>query len=318
VSVVAVIQLVIHHHVVQSHKLLSDIFEAGDNSVLLVELSKQESNNNKNVPKGSIDKDNNSREGETDTENASVLAENDHAKNEEIRVKELLKAVKPPDTYEVADPSPEHLKKSSKSLERSKVCKIGGMMDDISYAVIAKIRRGIIENQRLALELPIVDQTKPKILCMVYTYEGAHKTNLQSIVDTWASQCDGFLAASNVTDVALGAVDIKFYGPEAYGNMYNKIEAMWKYAYKHYLNEYDYFHICGDDAYVIPDNLRAYLMGKQVNNLLNGHMDEFSVINDKAGRWETQRPRPLLLGFPLTYKYYRSTQSYAAGGSGCK
>jgi hypothetical protein len=27
--------------------------------------------------------------------------------------------------------------------------------------------------------------------------------------------------------------------------------------YKDYLNDYDYLHICGDDAYVIPDNIRA-------------------------------------------------------------
>jgi len=66
-----------------------------------------------------------------------------------------------------------------------------------------------------------------------YTYEGAHASNLQAIVDTWAAQCDGFFAASNVTpDLGLGAVDIKsmYFGPEAYDNMWNKIEAMWKYA----------------------------------------------------------------------------------------
>jgi hypothetical protein len=317
--VYAVIQIVIYRNLVQSHILVVD-----NNAVIKFRRSEQDSDSNDdNVPKDTnTDKNRNSRAGgaEDSPENASVLADNNHDTNEGIHAEELLKAVvKKLDNYEVtADPSPEHLKMSSKSLERSKVCEVGGLMDDISYAVIAKLRRGIIENERLALEPPIVDQIKPKILCMVFTYEGAHKTNLQSIVDTWASQCDGFLAASNVTDVTLGAVDIKFYGPEAYGNMWRKIEAMWEYAYKYYSNEYDYFHICGDDAYVIPENLRVYLMGKQVDNLLNGHMDEFSKINDKAGRWETQRPRPLLLGFPLTYTVKRNVQSYAAGGSGCK
>jgi len=49
------------------------------------------------------------------------------------------------------------------------------------------------------------EQRKPRIFCVVYTYEGAHATNLQAIVDTWASQCDGlFLAGgSYVTDITL-------------------------------------------------------------------------------------------------------------------
>ena len=162
------------------------------------------------------------------------------------------------------------------------------------------------------------EQSKPRILCMVYTYEGTHATNLQAVVDTWASQCDGFLAASNVTDPSLGAVDINFPGPESYTNMWNKVQAMRKYAYKHYLNEYDYFHICGDDTYVIPDNFRTYLMGDQVKNLLNGHLDEFSRADKKAIRWKTQRPR-LLLRFPVHYKKKGDKlRQFPAGGSGCK
>ena len=73
-----------------------------------------------------------------------------------------MRAVKP-DTCDVADPSSKHLRRSSNSLGRSEVCDVGGMMDDLSYADIAKIRRGIIENQRLEVELPIVDQTKSSI-----------------------------------------------------------------------------------------------------------------------------------------------------------
>jgi len=126
------------------------------------------------------------------------------------------------------------------------------VIDELSCAAIATIQRGIIERGgREELQHAPPEQSKPRILCMVYTYEGAHATNLQAIVDTWASQCDGFLAgSSNVTDSILGAVDMKFPGPEAYANMWNKVETMWKYAYKHYLNDYRYehFHICADDT----------------------------------------------------------------------
>ena len=253
----------------------------------------------------------------TSTRESNVTEKNIQEKQEKGKT-----ATSKSEEEEIADVSPGRLQKSSESLERAKVCHAEGVIDEISYTAIAKIRRGIIERERREelQHAPPPEQSKPRILCMVYTHEGAHATNLQAIVDTWASQCDGFFAGSNVTDPSLGAVDIKFPGPESYGNMWNKVQAMWKYAYKHYLNDYDYFHICGDDTYVIPDNFRTYLMGDQVKNLLNGHLDEFSTwrANEKATRWKTQRPRPLLLGFPIRFWKAKHIIQFAAGGSGCK
>ena len=82
-----------------------------------------------------------------------------------------------------ADPSPRHLEKSSKSLERAKVCNVEGVIDEISYAAIAKIWRGIIERaRREELQHTPPEQSKPRILCILYTYEGAHATNLLLLV----------------------------------------------------------------------------------------------------------------------------------------
>jgi hypothetical protein len=142
---------------------------------------------------------------------------------------------------------------------------------------------------------------------MVYTYEPNHNTNLQAIVDTWAEQCDGFFAASNATNPYLGAIDFSVYqqGPEDYGNMWQKVRAMWYYAYKNYRNDYDYFFICGDDVYLVPDNLRAFLGGTQVLSLLDGYLDAFSRREcsqpggSHVGVAQAMRPRPLLLGQPM-------------------
>ncbi|KAK7254155.1 glycoprotein-N-acetylgalactosamine 3-beta-galactosyltransferase [Aureococcus anophagefferens] len=41
--------------------------------------------------------------------------------------------------------------------------------------------------------------------------------------------------------------------------MWQKIRSMWKYAAAHYLDQYDWFFIGGEDLYVIPQNLRDYL-----------------------------------------------------------
>lgn len=177
--------------------------------------------------------------------------------------------------------------------------------------VLHKIRRGLLKSQELSRSTAAAaaagkntdnNNTLPRVLCMVYTYEPNHATNLQAILDTWAPQCDGFFAASNVTDHSMGAIDFSHIqqGPEAYANMWQKVRAMWKYVHEHYRNDYDYFHICGDDVYLVPDNLRAYLGGPQVVGYLNGDLDAFSqVVRRSRIIAQTMRPRPLLLGQPM-------------------
>ena len=96
-----------------------------------------------------------------------------------------------------------HLQKSSKSLEKTNICNIEeGVIDKISYAAIAKIRRVVTEIEIREQQQIRKSKSKPRNICM-YTYEGAHASNLQqAIVDTWAAQCNGFFA------VGLGAVDL--------------------------------------------------------------------------------------------------------------
>ena len=62
------------------------------------------------------------------------------------------------------------------------------------------------------------------------------------------------------------------------------------YVYLHYLQEYDFFHICGDDTYVIMENMRRHLSS-------NLHQDT---------------SKPMFLGTPMRHK----GSHYAAGGSG--
>ena len=107
---------------------------------------------------------------------------------------------------------------------------------------------------KIRVDEPSLTRTK-KVLCMVYTYEHRH-SHVRAIAETWGPKCDGFVAASNKTDPSIGAVNILHEGPEAYHNMWMKVVAMYKYAYKHFIHDYDFFHFGGDDMYVIPENLR--------------------------------------------------------------
>ena len=101
------------------------------------------------------------------------------------------------------------------------------------HEVIMKVREGVKEVGTLK---------KPRILCMVYTHSGS-KSNLQAIVDTWAKDCDGFLAASNITIPSIGSVDVVHQGPEVYKNMWQKVRSMWAFVYDYFFDDFDYFHM---------------------------------------------------------------------------
>jgi hypothetical protein len=105
----------------------------------------------------------------------------------------------------------------------------------------------------------------PRIMCMVYTVKGEHKKPRaplqQAQFKTWATRCDKFLF---FTDEDLGAlphqVVTPLVGKEEYTNMWQKVRAIWKYAYEHLVADYDYFTINGDDLYMNVENLRRLLL----------------------------------------------------------
>jgi glycoprotein-N-acetylgalactosamine 3-beta-galactosyltransferase len=97
---------------------------------------------------------------------------------------------------------------------------------------------------------------------MVYTVESSHPTRLRAIRETWAGGCDGFLAFSTVSDPRIPAISIPHDGREEYENMWQKVRSIWKFVARHYLDDFDYYMLGGDDLYVLPENLRAYLTGR--------------------------------------------------------
>lgn len=49
---------------------------------------------------------------------------------------------------------------------------------------------------------------------------------------------------------------IKHEGPEEWNNMWQKSRAIWKYIDYHYLEDFDWFVLGGDDVFLIIENLR--------------------------------------------------------------
>lgn len=172
--------------------------------------------------------------------------------------------------------------------------------------VLQKVRNGIKKSMEMLAALPR-NVTRPKLLCMVYTVymDSSMHENLRSIANTWGQRCDGFIAASNLTDHSTGAINLPHLGLEEYANMWQKIRTMWSYAYQNYLEEFDYFYICGDDTYVAVDNLRAYLHDPRIEQLEHGYMDRISSHpNYIAGANISAqlRPRPLVFGTPMMFE----------------
>ena len=200
---------------------------------------------------------------------------------------------------------------------RSHICKVDDAIDEVAFDVLRRIRTGVIKtnfdirNNATKKNKP----SSPRILCMVYTHSGAHD-RIQAIVNTWGSQCDGFFAASNKTDLSINTINLAHKGPEAYNNMWQKVRSMWRYVHDFFLHDYDYFHISGDDSYVVVDNMKAYFLGEQVERLLRGHVDNISrVSSNKTSRWKNLKKgesRPLLFGVPLTIR----NNLFPQGGGG--
>lgn len=116
-----------------------------------------------------------------------------------------------------------------------------------------------------------------KVLCIIYTYSLRHDV-VRAVAETYGQRCDGFLAASNATDPQIGAFDLTHRGREDYGNMWQKVRAIWQYVHDNYLEEYDFFHLGGDNMYVIAENLRyaASLMNRSVPIYMGAAMGDRS------------------------------------------
>lgn len=102
-------------------------------------------------------------------------------------------------------------------------------------------------------------QQQPKVFCVIYTYEG-HAPHIQTIAQTWGSRCDGFMAGSTFTHRDTGTVHVPHLGTEGdYKSIWQKVRSLLAYVYTNFGQDYDYFHVCGDDTYLIVENLREFL-----------------------------------------------------------
>jgi len=161
-----------------------------------------------------------------------------------------------------------------------------------------------------AAEAEAKDSKKPraKIMCIVYTIEKNHY-RIPSIKQTWGPRCDGFIVMSDKTDPVLGTVNVPHEGNEEYNNIWQKIRSVWSYIYDYHYDSYDWFHIGGDDLYLLVENLRLYLESEEIQLAANGG----EVLPDPSKPPSSQYP--LFLGRRFKERG-NADKIFNSGGSG--
>jgi hypothetical protein len=148
-----------------------------------------------------------------------------------------------------------------------------------------------------------------KILCVIYSIE-KNRNRYQAIRETWGPRCDGFFVASDHTDPSVDAVHIVHAGPEAYSNMYQKIRSIWAYIYVHFYSDFDWFHLGGDDMFVMVENLRSYVESDEIQMAANNGGSASSSSTTK-----NNMQVPLFLGGSISYAGDMK-RVYQSGGPG--
>lgn len=152
--------------------------------------------------------------------------------------------------------------------DREKLCRKG----DPNYKMLTEkvfVDLTAHEAAEKRAEHGLAERKRAKIFCLVYTIEKYHN-RIPPLRETWLQKCDGSMVASTKTDRDLGTVNIPHEGPEEYNNIWQKVRAMWSYIYDNYYEKYDWFHIGGDDLYLLVENLRLYLESEEILLASNG------------------------------------------------
>lgn len=157
------------------------------------------------------------------------------------------------------------------------------------YAALRKIRNHIEISQ---------GDRNVKLFCALYTYSGGI-SKTAAISETWGRKCDGLLFASDISNLETGHVHLPSNSPAgfSYDGMVQRTRTILVYLYDNFLGDFDFFHISGDDIFLIVENLKEFL------------------ASDKVKEWDGTEGKYALLGFIHQHHKYPNRE-YLAGGSG--
>lgn len=169
------------------------------------------------------------------------------------------------------------LRLGNESLTEDSICQVEGGAGDEGEQGFRLLRD--------KLQVAPTNPAPPRLLCAMYTHPPMRDLARTAAL-SYGWRCDGFVAFSTETLPSMGVVDLRHVGEESYHNMWQKTRAIWGYLAAHYLDDYDYFHLGGDDMYVVVENLRRFLAQ---------HSPEEPLY---FGQWVRQKASPYAAGGP--------------------
>ena len=147
--------------------------------------------------------------------------------------------------------------------------------------------------------------SQSRIFCGVYSY-GKKRNAARTQALLWGHKCDGFIVFSTETISELGMVDLVRFGKEEYTTMWRKVRTIWHYIHLHYRKDYDYFHLCGDDVYVMVPNLRRFLFEQE-------EQASATVVARKDNNTESPQQEARFWGQEV---HFANKEKVVAGGPG--
>lgn len=156
-------------------------------------------------------------------------------------------------------------------LDKAQLCAMD--VDRASYALNLVHVRPERRGGAVDAESAAADNGYPRILCIVNTISVHHATRAQSVADTWGQRCDRLIFFSNASDsIVVGegsarerrfevvALDV----PADHNHLWQKHKATLRYVHARFRHDFDWFYKADDDAFVVLENLRAYLRRPEI------------------------------------------------------
>uniref|UniRef100_A0AC35UB33 N-acetylgalactosaminide beta-1,3-galactosyltransferase n=1 Tax=Rhabditophanes sp. KR3021 TaxID=114890 RepID=A0AC35UB33_9BILA len=143
------------------------------------------------------------------------------------------------------------------------------------------------------MSLCIFDKTsqylyeKVKIFCMIATSPKYIESRVVQQKNTWVKRCNNFVYLSSETNHSIPSIQV--IPKDDYSLSMLKMRNGLKHVYKQHGDKYDYYLKCDDDAYLVMENLRGFLLNKDSNKAhfhgfkMNGLTADFGKLFVSGG-----------------------------------